>query len=323
MKQLNKILTVLTAFLLFFAFELPVKAEYKYQITILAGLHGTLDGGQEIIVTVDPDSNPKWNPRDYEGLIKVTDERFYFKGFHQSGIEDLESGMAQNIDKDMVFVAAYGLKGQTVAYTVEFVDEKEAPLGDPETRYGNVGDKPVVSYKYFENYEPIANNMTKVLTSNAAENVFRFTYRPAEPIPGGGGGGTTGDGGYTFIDDGTEVVYLPGGGGGGGNAGGNAGGGNAGGNAAPAADNANAQDAAAAADAGNDGPAEIIDLDEQEVPLVNPDTPEPEVSPSVNPKPGLNFMWILAMILSGFGIIALIAILILLLKRRKKEQPQT
>lgn len=341
MKRIKHILALIFASVMVIAGGLQAKAEqYTYRVTLLPGLYGTVDGTyfdvpykETVTLSVDEDADGNIVASASYGGTTYTvtvngdvKNKYYCRGFHVSGIEPVVVGSLP-ITKDTILVASYGMKSKAVKYTVKFVDEDGNELAESKTFYGNIGDKPVVSCEYIEGWVPDALQKTGTLVDPSSQegeaNVFPFIYHPAEAIPGGGGGGTTGEGGYTFIDDGTEVVYLPGGGGGGGgNAGGNAGGGNAGGNAAPAADNANAQDAATAADAGNDGPAEIIDLDEQEVPLVNPDTPEPEVSPSVNPKPGLNFMWILAMILSGFGIIALIAILILLLKRRKKEQPQ-
>ena len=345
MKRIKHILTLIFASVMVIAAGMQVKAEpYKYKVTLLPGLYGTVSGSsfdvpynEKVTLAVNQDAegnivaSASYGGDTYTVTVNSdVKNKYYCKGFHISGIEPVVVGNL-TITEDTILVASYGMTSKAVKYTVQFLDEDGNVLAPEKTFYGNIGDKPVVSCEYIQDWVPDALQKTGTLLDpndpnyqEGVSNVFPFVYHPAEAIPGGGGGGTTGDDGYTFVDDGTEVVYLPGGGGGGGggNAGGNAGGGNAGGNAAPAADNANAQDAAAAADAGNDGPAEIIDLDEQEVPLVNPDTPEPEVSPSVNPKPGLNFMWILAMILSGFGIIALIAILILLLKRRKKEQPQ-
>ena len=164
--------------------------------------------------------------------------------------------------------------------------------------------------------------------------MFTFTYVPGEAIVVEGEGGTTGSAGYTYTDGGTQVIYLPGQNAGGQNVAGNqnaAGNPNAGGqNVAPAnqqnAADANAgQNAGGAADQPAQGPTELVDLDDTDVPLANVTSPAPQATPGteiVNPKPGLNFFWIAAMILSGFGIIALIAILIMLMRRKREESLQ-
>lgn len=344
MKRIKHILTVLFAAVMVIAAGMQVKAEpYKYRVTLLPGLYGTINGtgfdvpyGKKVSLAVSEDSegnivaSASYGGETYTVTVNSdVRNKYYCKGFHISGIEPVVTGDL-TITEDKILVASYGMKSKAVKYIVRFVDGSGNALAEEKTFYGNISDKPVVSCEYIEGWVPDALQKTGTLLdpndpayTEGVSNVFPFIYHRAAAIPGGAGGGTTGEGGYTFVDDGTEVVYLPGAGGGG-NAGGNAGGNQNGvnpNNAAPAANNGG-QDAAPAADAGNDAPAEIIDLDDQEVPLVNPETPNSEVSPTVNPKPGVSFVWILAMILSGFGIIALIAILIMLLKRRKKEQPQ-
>ena len=335
MKQIKRILAVLCAVLVFIPYSITAKAaSYEYKVTVLAGLHGTINGLDKVEISVP--AGTQWTPNAYD--VAVTDARFYFKGFHVSGIEDLTTGGAQTITKDIVFVAAYGMSGRTVEYTVLFQDAAGNTLHPQKTFYGNVGDKPVVACEYIDGYVPQAQNLTKTLSANAAENVFTFIYSPGEPLPGGGGGGTTGTTGYTYTDDGTVVIYLPGPAGGNQNAGGNA---NPAGNqnavnpnnAAPGnqQDAANPADAANAADAnadqaadnaaapGNDTNVDVIDLDDQTVPLANASpSPDAAVNP-VNPKPGLSPVWIAALLASGLGIFALIAILIMLFRKKRKE----
>lgn len=326
MKQMKRILAVLCAVLVFIPYSITAKAApYEYKVTVLAGLHGLVNGRDKVEIVVP--AGTQWTPNAY--TVNVTDARYYFKGFHVSGIEDLTTGGAQKITKDIVFVASYGMSGKTIAYTVLFQDAAGNTLHPQKTFYGNIGDKPVVACEYIDGYVPQAQNLTKTLSANAADNVFTFIYAPGEALPGGGGGGTSGTTGYTFTDGGTEVIYLPGPAAAGNqNAGGNA---NAAGNqqngvnpnnAAPA-NQQNAADANATdqnpADQADQGPAEIIDLDDTDVPLANVSpSPDSQVEP-VNPKPGLNGFWIGALALSGLGIFALIAILIMLLKRKRKE----
>lgn len=75
-------------------------------------------------------------------------------------------------------MVAYGIKGDMVAYTVNYEDEQGNKLAESQTFYGNVGDKPVVAYRYIENYVPQALALTKTLSDNEAENVFTFKYAP-------------------------------------------------------------------------------------------------------------------------------------------------
>ena len=90
---------------------------------------------------------------------------------------------------DQEYVVAYGIKGNQVAYTINYQDANGNKLADSQTFYGNVGDKPVVAYTYIDGYTPEYRNLTKTLSANAAENVFTFNYLPyvqpvaQEPMP--------------------------------------------------------------------------------------------------------------------------------------------
>ena len=63
---------------------------------------------------------------------------------------------------------------------MNYQDANGKTLADSQTFYGNAGDKPVVAYKYIENYIPQALALTKTLSDNESENVFTFTYTPGE-----------------------------------------------------------------------------------------------------------------------------------------------
>ena len=139
MKRLRSILITITSIVMMCMYILPVKAAYSYKVTILAGLHGKVNGQDKVEITVAPGAF--WYPKDY--TVTVDDPRFYFKGFQESGIEDYGRGGAQAITKDTVFVARYGIAGKTVEYTVRYVDAAGNPLIAADTFYGNVGDKPV------------------------------------------------------------------------------------------------------------------------------------------------------------------------------------
>ena len=308
MKKIRLTLTALAAVLMMTVTAISANAAYKYKVTVLAGLHGQVNGTDKVETEFTPGA--QWFPDKY--TVTVTDNRYYFKGFHVSGIEDLSTGGVQDINKDMVFVAAYGMKGNTVAYTVKYLDQAGKELAPTATYYGNVGDKPVVAYVYVENYIPQTFNITGTLKPNAADNVFTFVYTPGA-ITGGGGGG------YTYVDGGTEIIYLPPTTGGN-TGGGNAGAGNAGGNAgANAGDNAGNNTNAGGGE--NTGPAQIIDIDDPNVPMAS-GSPAAEVTPepTVPAKPGLSTFWKAVIGICGLGILALLIVLFLMLRRRREEQ---
>lgn len=161
------------------AFSVMAADTYTYKVTVYAGNKGTIDGQEQKEITglslgsqVILDINS----------VKVTDDKYYVKGFRLSG-RDNEEALATptiEVDGDVDYVIAYGIKGDMVAYTVNYQDANGKTLADSQTFYGNAGDKPVVAYKYIENYIPQALALTKTLSDNESENVFTFTYTPGE-----------------------------------------------------------------------------------------------------------------------------------------------
>ena len=150
---------------------------YTYKITLSAGNKGTI-GGQSKIEQADlaAGSTVTFNLND----IQVTDDKYYVKGIRLSGRDNDEAlaAPAFTIDGDADYVVAYGIKGNMVAYTVNYQDASGNALAESQTFYGNIGDKPVVAYRYIENYIPDALALTKTLSDNESENVFTFTYTP-------------------------------------------------------------------------------------------------------------------------------------------------
>ena len=105
---------------------------------------------------------------------------------------------------DQEYVVAYGIKGDQVAYTINYQDANGNKLADSQTFYGNVGDKPVVAYTYIDGYTPEYRNLTKTLSANAAENVFTFNYLPYETV-------TVTTPGQTITNTTEQTVTVPGG----------------------------------------------------------------------------------------------------------------
>jgi len=161
------------------AFSVMAADTYTYKVTVYAGNKGTIDGQEQKEITglslgsqVILDINS----------VKVTDDKYYVKGFRLSGRDNASSELLNTpgfiVKGDADYVVAYGIKGNMVAYTVNYQDASGKSLAESQTFYGNVGDKPVVAYRYVENYIPDALALTKTLSNNESENVFTFTYKP-------------------------------------------------------------------------------------------------------------------------------------------------
>lgn len=204
MKKLKMILTsLLTVCMLFGSSVISVFAaeqEYTYTATFYAGNQGTFSNVDQLMVKGKEGRPPavinnmgdkvvvsglyigdevEFNVDDSQnGPIKLMDSsKYYVKGLRVSGRENMESPkIVVEGDKDLV--VAYGIKGNMVAYTVNYHDEEGNELLPSRMYYGNVGDKPVVAYQFVENYTPQVTAYTKTLVSNEAENVFTFVYSP-------------------------------------------------------------------------------------------------------------------------------------------------
>ncbi len=212
MKMTKKILPLLTAAC--FAGILPavgVQAaqpeRYTYTVTIYAGNQGTFAENAAPWITVDKTesgSKAKSSVSTAKGMITVSglekndvitfdqnilqtdavrynaQNRYYIKGIRQSGQDNSVAAYAYRVDRDADCVLAYGVKGNMVAYTVNYQDADGNELLPSETFYGNVGDKPVIAYKYKDGYEPDVRALAKTLDANEAKNVFTFTYHEAD-----------------------------------------------------------------------------------------------------------------------------------------------
>ena len=291
---------------------------YTYKITLSAGNKGTI-GGQSKIEQADlaAGSTVTFNLND----IQVTDDKYYVKGIRLSGRDNDEAlaAPAFTIDGDADYVVAYGIKGNMVAYTVNYQNASGNALAESQTFYGNIGDKPVVAYRYIENYIPDALALTKTLSDNESENVFTFTYTPGATdrivettttvtttVPGTatptGAAGTTGTAGTTGAAGGTTA--------GGTTAGGTTTGGTTTGGTAGGTTNAdNSQDTTDDTTTAPDEqtPKSLVDLDDEDTPKGNIDAKD---KTSKTP------------IAAGVGIIAVavaaLAGLIVFLKKRAK-----
>ncbi len=298
---------------------------YTYKVTLSAGNKGTINGQNKIEQTnIASGSTVTFNLND----IQVTDDKYYVKGIRLSGRDNNETLAAPSftVDKDADYVVAYGIKGNMVAYTVNYQDASGKSLAESQTFYGNIGDKPVVAYRYIENYIPDALALTKTLSDNESENVFTFTYTPGATdrivettttvtttVPGtatpAGAAGTTGATGTTGAAAGTGTGTTAGGTTAGGTtAGGTTTGGTAGGTTnADNSQNTTSKDKDTATSEDEQTPKSLVDLDDEDTPKGNIDAKD---KTSKTP------------IAAGIGIIvvavAALAGLIVFLKKRAK-----
>ena len=276
---------------------------YSYQVTLHAGNQGTI-GGQDSVTISDLQYGAQVS---FDlSTIQVTDDRYYVKGVRLSGRDNnTVNATAFRVEGDADYVVAYGIKGNLVAYTVKYQDASGKQLAADSTFYGNVGDKPIVAYKYIENYVPQALALTKTLSANEAENVFTFVYKRGEAgtitIPGAD---TTNV--VTVVVPGVTTV----------NGGANAGGNGAGGGAAAGAD-ANGG-AAGEGDNGDNGdnvevttPDNLVDLDENQAPAANID---------LDGNGAKAFPFAAAVVIGVVALAALLVLAVWIRKRMKSEE---
>lgn len=173
--------------------------EYTYTVNIYAGDQGTFTDAVKLSVDHRKSGNKsKSQVKIAKGMItvsglvekdrisvdlgtdslKLDEERYYVKGVRQSGWDNKMATKIFDVQRDEDYVVAYGVRGNMVAYTVNYQDADGNELLPSDTYYGSVGDKPVVAYRYVEGYDPEVAALTKTLTANEAENEFTFVYTP-------------------------------------------------------------------------------------------------------------------------------------------------
>lgn len=278
---------------------------YDYTVKVYSGEQGEFSGGRTVIEkSVQPGETVDISQMASDAGFKVTNDEYYCRGFRESGHDNDESPSLQafTVTEDVSYEAAYGIRGNMVKYTIMYLDEDGASLRSADEYYGMIGDKPVVSYKYIEGYQPNAYNLTKTLTANESENVFGFSY--------------TENGEAEEEEDNDNNN----------NANNNGGANNANANNANA-NNANANNPAANANAnadGNNAPANVVDLDDGATPLAEgADGAEgdgaSDLADSETPKAGISkaaIGGIAALVVAAAGIVAFLA------KRRRDAEDE-
>lgn len=265
---------------------------YSYTVTLYAG-NGTINGGASEIWTKSYGDRYTiaWQTLN----IQPDDDKYYVKGIRLAGHDELAESGNIEVTQDLQYVVAYGMKKDQVAYTINYVDANGTQIADSETFYGNIGDKPVIAYRYIEGYQPTnAYNLTGTLKGNAEDNVFTFKYQAVQgssagTTNGGASAGTTG-GQATPGDENATT-------------GENAAGDEATGD--EAADETGTQEGAA----NGAEPAELLDIDDDSNPLASAQSAVQETFS--NP---LNYLpWVLGVLV----VIALISVIALMVAKKR------
>ena len=303
MRKAMRTISLLAAFCLMLSASLTCLASerksYTYTVTISAGNQGILSTADGISISVDGGGDYEIVPEDGGKSVRITgltaanhvrflnsaasvpeDSKYYVKGIRMGGRDDSLDLAYFQVERDQDYVVAYGIRGDMVQYTVNYVDASGNQLYPPQTYYGNVGDRPVIAYLYVEGYQPQAYNLTRTLQSDASKNVFTFVYTPiVTTVPGGGGaggGGTTGGGAGPVEPVGDDTPPE-----------------NLGEDETPLG--GNEPDA--------QGPEDLVDLDEEETPLANLNPENDGTVAQANSR-----MWKNTWIAAGIGLVALIAL---------------
>lgn len=239
--------------------------------------------------------------------------RYQVRGLRESGRDNGAAAAASFVvTEDRDYVVAYSINGKMVAYTVNYQDESGNKLAESRTYYGNVGDMPVVGYVYIDNYRPQAYNLTKTLDADETKNVFTFVYTPMERGGGGGGGAGTNE---------TVTVIVPGENGGvqaGTTTIGQGGAGGAGG-AAEEAPGAGAGAGAGEAEAPQE-PQELINLDDEEVPLANVEVEDEKVPLAGKVAGDRPFPLVAGIVIAVLAVVVIVVAVILAKKRKEKKE---
>lgn len=179
MKRLKKLFIMMMSLTVFLSLAYTQVCAYGYKVTLYTGNQGTINSQNEMSINV---SKGQMISLDLSQIELPQDSKYYVKGIRLSGHDSVDNLDPATfvVNGDLDYVVVYGVKGNQVAYTIRYVDENGKQLSEDTVLYGNVGDKPVVAYKYIDSYIPQSYALTKTLVENEKENVFTFTYKPGE-----------------------------------------------------------------------------------------------------------------------------------------------
>lgn len=313
--------------------SIPPEEEYTYTVRIYAGNQGSFGGGD--VLEYPNLKAGEVVPFDFGSVTLKNASKYYVSGIRESGKDNYDPAHPQvsaiTVKGDADYVVAYGILGSSVAYTVNYVNTAGAPLIPADTHYGNVGDKPVIAFKYIENYFPNAYNLTRTLSANAADNVFTFVYQstlptvtPAEEGAGEGGAAAGGAAAGGAAAGGAAAGGAAEGGAAAPGAGGEAAGGGAGGEVIPGGETPGTVTPGGELPSNPEEVPEIIDIDNPNAPLApgGDTTAETTEGGTITPQPsgGLSGAAIAGIVAGGVVVAGgIAAIIVAILKKKRNE----
>ncbi|MCI8632909.1 MAG: hypothetical protein HFE64_05440 [Lachnospiraceae bacterium] len=333
MRSVKKALACVLSSVLLIMLQIPALAAeaeqepYTYQVTISAGAQGVFNENSlaAIGVTGDNVSGVSKEINESHTLITISglhygdkvscdmanqaennpvtllETRYYNKGIRQSGHDNEEAKNASfTVEGDASYVVAYGIAGNMAEYRVRYVSSVTGePLAEEQVYYGVIGDKPVVPYLYVEGYLPQAYNLTKTLSDNVGENVFEFDYTPVpesvietvvNTVYVEGSEGQTSESVPAPAEETSET------------------------SAAPAGESSEAQQE----DQEVSRPQEIIDLDDNPVPLGSGES-QADANEDEEPS-GSTYQKMLYVLAGGAAAVLVVVILIAVILKKRKER---
>lgn len=287
MRKFFGILLVLLMVLQVGAVSAAADSNYDYTVRVYAGNRGTVNGGSVAVYSGRPYGDTTLSVADILSTVQESDSKYYVQGIRYAGQDNdaLQTGIV--VDRDVDYVVAYGIRGNLVAYTVNYQDAAGATLAPSQTYYGNAGEKPVIAFLYIDGYQPQAYNLTGTLSATEP-NVFTFVYTPlviatpdeevvdngvADGAGANGAGGAAGaDGALTDVPDENTPLAAP---------------------------------------------QEIIDLDDDDTPLAGFNGSGSQIR---EPNSEARFIWSISFLMAAIA--AMSATLWFLLRKRKKNEAE-
>ena len=186
MKKHGKgLLSLLLMLMLVFSLMPTSFAEGRsYVVTLYSGESGVFaDGSTKKQITVPAGERVELyqDLADLVNGVRLKDDRYYRKGIKLSGYDNSSESLQSTsfaVTKDVDYVVAYGISGDLVSYTVNYVDAAGNTLLPSDTYHGNVGDTPRVAYRYISGYRPNTYNyrFSGGLSADESLNVVDFIY---------------------------------------------------------------------------------------------------------------------------------------------------
>ena len=193
------------------AFAADTSAEnepYKYTVRIFPGDKGTINGSTDPIVK-EVEANYSWTRGDFDCLNQAASktDRYYVTGMRESGRDNNTNTLYKSgnftVDRDIDLVVSYGIKGSDVPYTINYVEYgTNKVLRKSETYHGNDGDQPAVAYLYVEGYVPQYKVMTGTIKAGSS-NEWTFYYISLDKYKAGGSASTQSKGSVKTQSTGT------------------------------------------------------------------------------------------------------------------------